>query len=48
MSDDDVREFLALTLNLKDRDMRELLEHTPTPEQSDFRLQCVRESWLSK
>ena len=30
---DDARDFPALTLNLKDGDVRERVEHMPTPEQ---------------
>lgn len=47
MDDDDVREFLAATLNLEEGGVRKLLERMPAPEAADFRLQCVREMSIS-
>ena len=45
--DDDMREFLANTLDLDSDSVRALLEATPTPWAEDFRLQCVREISIS-
>ena len=44
MCDEDMREFVALTLNLRDGDARRLVEQLPGPALRELRRQCVRES----
>ena len=41
MCDEDMREFVALTLNLRDGDARKLVEQLPGPALRALRRQCV-------